>query len=387
MTESDSIKHADTHEGGIAHADKHAGAASPRADPSAPTVPVIIRKRCLHARHAASTCTRCTDVCAAKALAFVEQQLVLRTRACTSCGACAAACPTEALYIAAPEEHALGRAVMQAAKSGLVRIACRMASGDAQRFSQDKHTEDILVPCLARMDPQMLMAAAHAGAKHFVLLEGDCDKCAKRPAKPVVEETVNTLETWLAAQGMNETTVELCRNPAGMNSARRTAFGHLFGISASRMDKEPFAAPPDNEKRLAAIQNEPLVRVPDRQRLRLALFQKGTPDFCRSAPLDAPVIEAEKCACCTLCADVCPSGALKLLSQSPFKILGASLVCCGCGLCADLCFAKAVHLEKITDIKKAGARVLVEKDGLQNPTASWEEKLAQFMPDVPIYRS
>ena len=159
------------------------GGAAQGAPKIAPTVPIIVRKRCLHARHVASRCTRCIDVCGAGALRLVEQQLITDSRRCSSCGACVAACPTEALYAVVPETHALAQEIAAQARNGAVRISCTMA----QLPPSEAGTR---VPCLARLSPGMLIDAVESGADCLQLTCGVCSTCSRRPKTDVVEEAL-----------------------------------------------------------------------------------------------------------------------------------------------------------------------------------------------------
>lgn len=372
------------------------GGAAQGAPKIAPTVPIIVRKRCLHARHVASRCTRCIDVCGAGTLRLVEQQLIIDSRRCSSCGACVAACPTEALYAVVPETHALAQEIAAQARNGAVRISCTMAQLPPSEA-------DIRVPCLARLSPGMLIDAVESGADCLQLTCGACATCSRRPKTDVVEEALQRVRAWLAARGRRvldapphpggsdeaagAVVLHLTRHAHGMNSARRAAFGRLLGIGASALDREPFRLPADFRDKLEAIRAEPLVRIPEPQKARLRRFQKGTPETREAFALDAPVIDAEACACCGLCADMCPSRALKMLSQNPCRIIASPLLCCGCRLCADLCFKDAVTLERASTPEEAAARVVLEKSVGDDPMAVWEDKLGRLLGDVPIYRS
>lgn len=357
----------------------------------APSVPLIVRKRCLHARHVSSECTRCIDVCGSDALKIVGQQLVIESRRCSSCGACAAVCPTEALYVATPESHDLMSDIKAHAAEGTLSIACRMAKSEAK----DTHTAGhgrVLVPCLARLTPQMLMEAVDAGAKTITLNCGACGTCAKRPKTEIIRETLEAVQQWLAVRGaskkgLNDVTVSLEASDKSVNSARRAAFGRLFGLSTAALDREPFQLPRDFKERLDVIRREPLVRLPETQKARFMRFQRATEAERTAFPLDAPVVNAELCECCGQCAQMCPSGALKVLSEKPYRMIASPLLCCGCRLCADICYKKAVTMTHVTTMQEAGARTVIEKTMTHDPMATWEDKLEQFLGDVPIYRS
>lgn len=360
----------------------------------APTVPLIVRKRCLHARHVSSECTRCIDVCGSDALKIVEQQLIIDSRRCSSCGACAAVCPTEALYVATPESHDLALDIMQRAASGTVAISCRMA-GDEKKGGRELRS--VMLPCLARLTPQMLMQAVDGGAKSIRLSCGTCTTCAKRPKTDIIAQTIAVFQKWLDVRGLSSgaeksnseaaVTISLKATEHGMNSARRAAFGRLFGISTSAVDHEPFKLPGDFKARLEAIRREPLVRLPETQKERFMRFQKADAKERQAFPLDVPTVDAELCECCGQCAQMCPSGALRILSEKPFKMIASPLLCCGCRLCADICYKKAVRMTKIDTMQEAGARTVIEKTMNHDPLATWEDKLTQFLGDVPIYRS
>ncbi|MBI4393096.1 MAG: hydrogenase iron-sulfur subunit [Euryarchaeota archaeon] len=63
-------------------------------------------------------------------------------------------------------------------------------------------------------------------------------------------------------------------------------------------------------------------------------------------PLKA-VIDAEKCTGCTLCARVCPHGAISAEPGKPARLIEAA--CAGCGTCAAACPADAITMPSFTD--------------------------------------
>ncbi len=70
------------------------------------------------------------------------------------------------------------------------------------------------------------------------------------------------------------------------------------------------------------------------------------PGEVESEPLKA-VIDADKCTGCTLCAKVCPHGAITAEPRKPARVTEAA--CAGCGTCAATCPADAITMPSFTD--------------------------------------
>jgi ferredoxin len=123
---------------------------------------------CLPLRSRHGRCTACADACPAGALA-VGIEAVSLSDACTGCGRCTAACPTQALAL--PEIDAL-RAPPVAASTGMpMRVECRMVPAD--RLAPGT----TVLPCLGALTPGMLLAQAAAGVAVDVIDRGWCRGC------------------------------------------------------------------------------------------------------------------------------------------------------------------------------------------------------------------
>ena len=133
---------------------------------------ITIPTFCVAVRNRHSSCRKCADVCLADAFTIEKNELNIDAGACVACGACVAVCPTSALVPMDPMPDDLAGAVAETtnAADGLTVIACaRKAArnvGDPDKYA--------VVPCLARMEEELLVELVARGIPEICLVDGDC---------------------------------------------------------------------------------------------------------------------------------------------------------------------------------------------------------------------
>lgn len=160
---------------------------------------VAVEDHCVAVRNRNAKCRKCVDVCMAGAIEVALNKLTVDAGACVGCGACVAACPTEALVSLDPMQEDLAVAISAAIKQagGMAVFACaRMAArqvGDPEKYAT--------VPCLGRIDEETLVAIASHGVDDITLVDGTCSTCKYRAVSPCIDTAVETAIALLEAMG------------------------------------------------------------------------------------------------------------------------------------------------------------------------------------------
>ena len=175
---------------------------------------ITIPTFCVAVRNRHSSCRKCVDACLADAITIEKNELNIDAGACVACGACVAVCPTSALVPMDPMPDDLAGAVAETtnAADGLTVIACaRKAArnvGDPDKYA--------VVPCLARMEEELLVELVARGIPEICLVDGDCRTCKYRGAVPAIDDTVESTRTLIEAMGSDAQITRTSEFPASV---------------------------------------------------------------------------------------------------------------------------------------------------------------------------
>ena len=175
---------------------------------------ITIPTFCVAVRNRHSSCRKCADVCLADAFTIEKNELNIDAGACVACGACVAVCPTSALVPMDPMPDDLAGAVAETtnAADGLTVIACaRKAArnvGDPDKYA--------VVPCLARMEEELLVELVARGVPEICLVDGDCRTCKYRGAVPAIDDTVESTRALIEAMGSDAQITRTSEFPASI---------------------------------------------------------------------------------------------------------------------------------------------------------------------------
>lgn len=316
--------------------------------------PIVWANRCTRARHAASTCTACTQACPLQALRIQDDDLHLDAGACTGCGACLAACPMDALSGPEPNDALLMQRVQQAAQteSAQLTVRCQVAEhSDASRTSTV-----LKVPCLLRVRASDLRWMRTQGVQRIVLEHGPCADCGAQFAQHVralTEAVADVAET-------HEVSKQYL-------ASRRAFFGRWLRQTQA---KEP-------------IHETHHTQTVDVQ----ARFVPESLARARTAQLPAHGLQVKEGTCigCGVCAAVCPTSALEVQADAQLWALTLDQTrCAGCKLCVDVCFRHA--LQPVQTLL-AQCVTLVERRTDTHMFDTFEGKLQSMLGEVPVHRT
>ncbi|MGN1209277.1 MAG: 4Fe-4S binding protein, partial [Duodenibacillus sp.] len=166
---------------------------------------------CARFRHAASSCTRCADVCPAGAVSFAVQAHI-HARDCRQCGACAAVCPLEAITGGVDLQERKARSLAEVRD---VRLQCQRAEGD---FGDVDGT--VSVHCLQSVSDTQIARALLAGVRRWVFVRNDCSRCERRNPKAGIDAVLRRIHAFAEELGVT-VEVEIVQKASTVDFTRR----------------------------------------------------------------------------------------------------------------------------------------------------------------------
>lgn len=334
--------------------------------------PVLVRRdNCVAVRNRNSTCRRCVSACHANAIDVCGNEVTLSASLCTACGACAAACPTEALVPVEPSNAQVlhsATAAMEASDDTALVACARISS---KRLADPASYVEL--PCLSRFDEVTALSLAVLGAKRILLVDGDCSTCKFGECIAHADAAAEYANELLAAQG-SAVRVErqtgfpedvLVENPEGLfGTTRRGFFSEAVGAAketamtaarttvAQELGLDAPEASIGERLRVTGDGTLPLVQTPRHEAAINAFYALGEPcvEAIESRLFGNVTVDATKCNSCNMCAVFCPTGAMRRGDEggvgAPATLLEFSASSCvQCGLCVDVCWKGAVAMD------------------------------------------
>jgi energy-converting hydrogenase A subunit P len=274
-----------------------------------PAAPTLRYEDCVRTRSRAAACRACADACPVDAVGLDERGAVrIDLSRCVSCAACQAACPTEAIT----------------------------AGFDVAAFLADAPPEvgcgDDGLPCVSALSAEDLLVLAH---RHGAITLRPKAGCAAQGAHASALARVEECRAVITAAGLS---LSLRVDDTGTRGGPLEALRRLLTPSFDgEVTLDPRALSRD---RLRAV------RVPAR---RARMLDALGPSLVGEVAADALRFASEKrwntetCTACTVCANVCPTGALTPAALWRELRFDASR-CVRCGLCHDACEPRALTL-------------------------------------------
>ncbi len=350
--------------------------------------PILAAQRCVVCRHQASTCRLCVEACPCGALAVETRSVLVDAALCTGCGACAAVCPTDALILRSPDDHALARAIREKVPEKRVHFMCSLAQADPSAGGS------VRIPCLLRLNAGWLLWAAAGGIRRFDFTVGSCAHCTTPGCRGRFDETLRAVEKGAESAGIR-LSLQVEEKSKMLDASKRRFFSGWVrrAEAAGAVDAPEFTE--EESTVLAQMETEPARRVPDSRGRILATLLKWKADGKDGTGegvfgFRMPVINHEKCQGCGLCPAVCPTGALSVeKTEGGMSIRCAPSRCTACGLCGDICFPGAITIAPLPDGVSLLSSGLVELTATHSGGGMldvWGDKLERMF-DAPVYRT
>lgn len=302
-------------------------------------------ERCVHARDKSATCDACVRACPVNAL-HLNGTITLDTEACKVCGACLHVCPTGAF----DGDDGISDLLKCAARlepARVIELAC------TQHPAPEKGPSDVeavvrTTGCLAALGPSAYIGLIAMGMQRVSVRLDACAECPIGPARTSIMTTLIEARQLLKMYGLADGVVELPIVSARKNRPVYTAKNPpLSRRGLFRM----FAAegPRQIARVLADDADQSPIKSPSPERRRLINTLRHMPAANDSIALDglpfARLAVNERCTACGVCARICPTGALKLLTgdDSTYQLSFTSAACIACAACVQLCEPAALE--------------------------------------------
>lgn len=253
----------------------------------------ISLESCVKSLSLQSGCQKCADVCGENALSFRDGLVVVDALNCTECQACVAVCPTEAIALDKKSLHGMS----------VDELFCEVVQKGGD-ISFDV-TSELFAACMERADEANALLAAFGISSRILPLKSN-DK-----AKKVEDGSKRALFRMFTKEGIKAS-----------HDALKSG-GELAGeIDYSLLKSKK--VPSKRERFLDAVKS-----------LEIAEDVEVTISFASDKYID------DSCDNCSLCYNLCPSGALETTAMKN-AILFSPHLCLKCKLCEDVCESKSI---------------------------------------------
>ena len=322
-------------------------------------IPAVVEDRCTAYRG----CNLCEATCPAGAISIEDGIAHVQMQRCRNCGACLAACP-----VGAVDHPFYRRGVVDAALAALlangedgrpriVAFACPGAMDTLRQAGQRRLTYPpsilpLKVPCAAFLDWYPVLGAIDRGASGAAVLA--CGAACRHGCSPdPVAHRFSALGRLLDACGLGKARLAVvAEDSADGLVAELNALAEKVSSLPRQVSVE---RPCDQDARAGRL---PALLLSLCQRLgvseELSLADEGL-------PFGQVRVDESRCSLCGLCADRCPTGALRYEESSQeANLLFRAADCTGCGLCTAACPEDCLRVERRLDLASlsGGARTL-----------------------------
>jgi len=291
---------------------------------------------CVHVYYRDSNCKECINICPVEnVLSQEDYKIVLNTENCISCGACVGVCPSEAFSL---------------------------EGFDVAKFYKDfiAQEENVLsckinLPCLTSLSVEYIVAVVLKKQEDLILDTGHCRDCFIGNLLEEIKKKVQEVNYILERLGVENRAVikDLSLEKKEGKEKERRTFLKNFGKAAAGIT---FWALMPRISSFEDFQEEPKnivvekVEIPKRKVLLEVLLEQDI-DY---SDIDLEIekisftsdkwIDNTKCTNCSVCYNVCPTGALKAGAER-LKILFEPKLCIKCKVCHEVCPEDCIHLK------------------------------------------
>lgn len=309
---------------------------------------------CVRVYYRYADCRRCVDVCPVENTITLENDKIkVNYENCINCGACVGNCPTESYKI---QGFDLPEFYFKFIEDDNNLISCKLN-----------------VPCLSALDENYLSALCIEKERDIILDIKHCQNCSIGKQIDLINKNVEKANYILETAGVDYRvkTQEVGYEKPESKENKRRSFLKMFVKQTASLafwavaDKlPPIDESQTGDREFKNIVSEKVYPV-KRDILINALSKVDTED--KYFEVDKIEFSSDKwidssCTNCSVCYNVCPTGALTS-SDSKLKVLFSPSLCIKCRICHDVCPEKCIHLEEklyISDFVSKKYKVLAE---------------------------
>jgi ferredoxin len=331
---------------------------------SKPQFTIVHQKRCLHGRSRSLQCRRCIDICPVEAVRSEGREIAMDHYRCQGCGACALACPADAIEMCNPSRTDMLSGIL--ARVGDCLASCRQApgvvlhdrqvDGEALRRGIDKATDRLLlieVEEIGRIGlAELLLLLAH-GAGSVALV---CAQSCPAETRAALERQMQLGAAILQGLRLPAASLRFIMYPAEQMPGQG-----LDLLPPDDAGTEPFTRLSPAVPFSLSGDGRSLIR----QAARQLGDRYGREPSLIALPAGSPFGTVKidmSCSFCMACVGACPAGALKAGDDVPRLSLTESR-CHQCGLCVAACPEHAIERipRLLCDHEAAGTPVLLHE--------------------------
>ena len=301
--------------------------------------------RCVHTRDKSATCDACVRACPVDAL-HLNGTTTLDTEACKVCGACLHVCPTGALDGDDGISDLL-KCVARLEPACVIELACARHSAP-EKGQSDVEAVVRTTGCLAALGPSAYTGLIAMGLQRVSVRVDACGECPIGKVRAAIAEALNEAQQLLTVYGLADRLVEL---PAVSARKNRPVYAAKNPPLSRRGLFRMFAA--EGPRQIARVltddADQSKIKSPSPERRRLINTLRYLPAASDSGALDglpfARITANDHCTACGVCARICPTGALKLITgdDSMYQLSFTSAACIACEACVQLCEPAALE--------------------------------------------
>jgi ferredoxin len=282
--------------------------------------------RCIHGLSRNRDCRRCLEICPFGAIQSADRKIIVNPYLCQGCGACALACPTDAIRLLEPSRETLLEAMRETIQSRREEGRPALVISDSKPAGEgnDGHIH-FKVEQIGHAGLDLLLAALVAGAGRISVACGP-----QNPAeiRRVVKWQVQMAGAILQGLGMPGDIVRFAGDNGGPKDEPSPP-----SLPASRPDD---VLPVSTDGRTG-------IRLAVQHLYERSGAKQPRIEMPEGSPFGSLAVDPAACTLCMACAVACPPGALSAGSDAP-RLTFIESRCHQCGLCKDACPEDAIRL-------------------------------------------
>lgn len=302
------------------------------------------QRSCLRSRFNKNDCRVCLNECQAGALELDYRTLSFDSEKCTGCMRCEAVCPNDAFSADLDMLKLLKN--IQALK--MVVLSCRKKEQSAPHQR---------IYCIGAFSDSLLAAMNSLGNGKIFLDTTECKSCINGHC---LEKIKLSLDRLRVKKSTSDKTLRIILVPDETpfpevdSKISRRFFLKGTGRAITEFGIETISKTIQNND----TQKQGSTKGPTKNSVMLQFAFDKTADEEEKENLKSffyNVQADEKCNLCPVCSGMCPTGALKRISDGGEKhLVFKSSDCSGCGLCRDFCKKQALSINRgfVGNIKK-----------------------------------
>lgn len=330
----------------------------------------IIPELCPTVRSPKSKCRRCTEFCPTGSIS-IKNDISINDK-CIECGCCISSCPNGVFDSRNKTDFSIvsaSKKLISNDEEKIVRFTCEKSINETSGV--------ISLKCVGRLTENILVDLSISGVSRIDVNIKECGKCEYgEKVTSLLNQTENISSLILKLIGTQEGKINLTygfdknakskkeKIKTGEEISRRGFFEKIKKRAFLETNDVVAGLYKDGESKTLSIKE--FGKFQNHKRVHLASLLKGFNPERKASNCDffipfAGVSIKSNCIGCNVCDILCPTGAIKKVSDENFiRIYFSEQRCTNCGLCRDVCLPKAIRVEQRFSLEN-----LIEDNGIE----------------------